>query len=64
MLALLDSHARFLSSNRWRRPSSLTAYLPIWHADVHAFLLSSTHRSSVTSGLTHVYPALWIPDVL
>ena len=64
MLAVVDSHARFLSSNRWRRPSSLTAYLPIWHADVHAFIVSSTHRSSISAGLRHVYPALWVPDVL
>ena len=64
LLEVFDVHARVHALNRWRRPSSVTAYLPVWHADVHQFTVSFTHRSTVSSGLKHVFPALWVPDVL
>ena len=64
LLEVFNVHARVHSLNRWRRPSSATAYLPVWHADVLQFSMSFTHRSSIHSGLKHVFPALWIPDVL
>lgn len=64
LLEVINVHARVHALNRWRRPSSVTAYLPIWHADVYPFTMSFTHRSAVPSGLKHVFPALWIPDIL
>ena len=64
LLDVLNVHARVHALNRWRRPSSVTAYLPVWHADVHQFTMSFTKRSSIQSGLKHVFPALWVPDVL
>ncbi|PIL26481.1 hypothetical protein GSI_12239 [Ganoderma sinense ZZ0214-1] len=63
ILRVLDAYASLVSSNRWRRSSSVTAYLPIWHSDVLAFAVASTQRSSIPSGLKRVFPAMWIPDV-
>lgn len=64
LLDVYNSHARFLSLNRSRRSSSLTAYLPVWHADIVPFIAACTHRSSLPAGLKHIFPALWVPDIL
>ena len=64
LLEVFNTHARVSSLNRFRRPSYMTVYLPIWHSDVMPFILSSTHRTSILTGLKHVHPALWIPDIL
>ncbi|KAI0746105.1 ribonucleotide reductase [Earliella scabrosa] len=63
LMKVYDSHAAYCVQSRERRPSALTAYLPIWHGDVVAFIQTRTARANEDQRLRHVFPALWIPDV-
>ena len=64
LLKVYDSHADFVTGTRHRRPSALTVYLPIWHADVLPFIRCRTSRTPEGDRMRHVFPALWVPDCL
>ena len=64
MLSVVDVFALFTCANRWRQMAVATMYLPIWHADVRAYVRESTRYNAAGTGLRHVFPALLLPDVL
>ena len=64
LMRVYDSHADFCIASRSRRPSAATVYLPIWHGDVRAFIRCRTARASNGERVRHLFPALWVPDVL
>ena len=64
LMKLYDAHASFNVASRDRRPSAATVYLPIWHGDVRAFIRCRTARAPDGDRIRHVFPALWIPDIL
>ncbi|TFK90046.1 hypothetical protein K466DRAFT_574464 [Polyporus arcularius HHB13444] len=62
LMRVYDTHAEYTGLSRRARPSALTVYLPIWHADVRPFILARTNQAA-RMRVWHVYPALWIPDI-
>ena len=63
-MRIYDSHAAYCMLSRDRRPSALTAYLPLWHGDIMQFITCRTARAAPEDRVRHVFPALWIPDIL
>ena len=63
-MRIYDAHAKFCILSRDRRPSTLTAYLPVWHGDIRSFVTCRTARAANEDRVRHVFPALWIPDLL
>lgn len=64
LLQVYESLAGFWTRTSPHRSSSATVYLPIWHADVRKFVVGRTNRASDASRFRHLFPALWIPDLL
>ena len=64
LMRVYDSHANYCMLSRARRPSALTVYLPIWHGDVRQFVICRTSRAAPEDRVRHVFPAMWIPDIL
>ncbi|KAI0684416.1 ribonucleotide reductase [Earliella scabrosa] len=63
LVNVYDSHARYTSLCRDRRPSAGTIYLSIWHADVLNLIIARTNRASQYNRWSNLFPAVWIPDV-
>ncbi|PIL26480.1 hypothetical protein GSI_12238 [Ganoderma sinense ZZ0214-1] len=63
MLDVIDAYAKFTCANRWRNAAVATTYLPIWHADIQAYIQSSTRSTPSTPGLRNVFPALLLPNL-
>ena len=64
LLKVYDAHAHYMMNSRERRPSAVTAYLPIWHSDILPFLRCRSGRSPEVDRVRHVFPVLWVPDAL
>ena len=64
LLKIYDSLAQYWSRSNPHRPSTAAAYLPIWHADVRSLIACRTTRASDKYRFTHIFPALWVPDLL
>ena len=64
LLRVYDSLAGYWSRSSRHRSSSATAHLPIWHADVRKFVVCRTNRASSGYRFRHIFPSLWIPDLL
>lgn len=63
LLRVYESLAGYWSRSSLHRSSSATVYVPVWHADVRRFVVGRTNRAS-TYRFRHLFPALWIPDLL
>ena len=64
LLGVYDSLAGYWSRSSRHRSSSATVHLPIWHADVRKFVVCRTNRASSGYRFKHLFPSLWIPDLL
>ena len=64
LLRVYDSLAGYWSRSSQHRSSSATVHLPIWHADVRKFVVCRTNRASSGYRFNHIFPSLWIPDLL
>ena len=64
LLRVYDSLAGYWSRSSRHRSSSATVHLPIWHADVRKFVVCRTNRASSGYRFRHIFPSLWIPDLL
>ncbi|KAI0717705.1 ribonucleoside-diphosphate reductase large subunit [Cerioporus squamosus] len=62
LLRIYDAHAAYTSMCRRKRPAAVTVHLPIWHADICAFIHARTTQAQ-RSRVWHVYPSLWISDL-
>ena len=64
LLKVYDSVAQYCSRVSHHRPSTAAAYLPIWHTEVRWLIACRTTRANDKYRFSHIFPALWIPDIL
>ena len=64
LLRLYDAHAAYHAQTSAHERPLATAYLPVWHADVQAFIGCRRASGDNSDPLSHITPALWIPDIL
>ena len=64
LLNVYDALAAYWSRSSRHRMTSAAVYVPIWHADVRQVVLSRSNRASSRYRFRHLFPALWIPNIL
>lgn len=64
LLRVYDSLAGYWSKTGRQIPSSATVYIPMWHSDVRRFVICRTNRAPTSHRFRHLYPALWVPNLL
>ena len=63
-MKLYDDTVVYTSRARSSRPSAITVYLPVWHADVLDFIDLRGVRGQEELRARNVFTGLMIPDIL
>ncbi|KAI0706480.1 ribonucleotide reductase large subunit [Earliella scabrosa] len=62
-MQLCDVHAEYHKITFDHTGSLATVHLPVWHADVEAFVKCKTQSADADTTVSNLSPVLWIPDV-
>ena len=64
LLQVIETVAAYASEHHPKRPSKVSASLPIWHSDISQLIEIRNRKSVDALPVFHVFPVLFVPDLL